>query len=512
MNSKTLNNKRAICYCRVSTREQVEDGNSLVTQEKNCRDYAEKNGYEVVEVFIEQGESAKTADRTELQKMLGYCADKKKQISAVIIYKIDRLSRNTDDYSQLRLLFKKLGIEIKSTSEYFENTPQGKFMENMFSNVAQFDNDVRAERCSGGMREAVRDGRWVWQGPVGYKMTKVLGKTTIAQNEMAPLIKKAFEMISLGVYPVDEVLRIVNKDGLHLPNGKPIRKSYFHCILRNKLYYGIMEKFGESHKGKFEPIISEDLFNQVQRVLNRKGHKTNQYNTCNPDFPLNKFIKNIDGLSANGYWAKGRSKKYPFYKFKSFGNYRREDFEKSFCEFIDKYSFCANSIEKLKNTLKEKLVKKTKTEFKDAEKMKERLIEIKQLQTSLIQKNSRGIINDQLLKEQLDLLDQEIGEIQTSLIDFKNTELNSDELVEFTKRFLLEPSSIWAESDLETQVKLQWFVFPESIVLENEKLRTTKVACVFKEKDAFSASMSTRVDPTGLEPATPSLQMRCSTR
>jgi site-specific DNA recombinase len=107
--------KRAVLYVRVSTKEQVDEGNSLSTQEKMCREYTSKNGYEVVQVYIEQGESAKTALRTELQKMLLFCSDKKNKINAVIIYKLDRLSRNTDDYSQLRLLLKKYGVEIKST-------------------------------------------------------------------------------------------------------------------------------------------------------------------------------------------------------------------------------------------------------------------------------------------------------------------------------------------------------------------------------------------------------------
>jgi len=81
-----------------------EEGNSLSTQEKVCKDYALKNGYQIVETFIEQGESAKSQDRTELQRLLRYCAGSEKtKVSAVIAYKIDRISRNTDDYSQIRI-------------------------------------------------------------------------------------------------------------------------------------------------------------------------------------------------------------------------------------------------------------------------------------------------------------------------------------------------------------------------------------------------------------------------
>lgn len=182
--------KRIVIYVRVSTVEQAEEGNSLITQQKICREYADKNEYEVVEVFVERGESAKTANRTELQRMLQFVANKKNNVNAVVVYKIDRLSRNTDDYSQLRLMLKRYGVSIKSVTEQIEDTPVGRFMENMMANVAQFDNDVRTERCVGGMRNAISEGRYVWTAPVGYSNVKVAGKATIAPSDMAPLVDR----------------------------------------------------------------------------------------------------------------------------------------------------------------------------------------------------------------------------------------------------------------------------------------------------------------------------------
>src|SRR5690349_1985452 len=107
--------KKAVIYCRVSTKEQVEEGNSLATQERICREYAFKNDFEVAEVFIEQGESAKTQDRKELKSLMLYCGDRKNKITAVIVYKIDRLSRSVFGYQQLRIKLKSYGVELKST-------------------------------------------------------------------------------------------------------------------------------------------------------------------------------------------------------------------------------------------------------------------------------------------------------------------------------------------------------------------------------------------------------------
>ena len=505
--------KKVILYCRVSTKEQVDEGNSLSTQEKMCREYADKNGYEIAKVFIEQGESAKTADRTELRKLLAYCADKKNLVSAVVIYKIDRLSRNTYDYGSLKMILKKCNVEIKSVSENLENSPTGNLMETMLSGFAQFDNDVRAERCSGGMRDAMREGRYVWMAPVGYSNVSVAGKATIAPNEMAPLIREAFDAIAKGIYAIDDVRKMITEKGLVSRVNKPIAKSYFYQLLKNRTYIGYIEKFGESHKGLFEPVISEDVFKQVQRVIKNRGKKMAQYKLDNEDFPLRRFVFNLEGKKLTGSWCQGRNKKYPFYRFAQKGsNYQRDDFEEQFMKEMDKYSFNSEKINKLKSLLKEKLIKATDTERKDMNKIQARIQELISKQNILIQKNIDGIINDTLLKQQLEIIDKELGESQSALIVSEDNQYNPIELLEFVEEYLKKPSAVWKEAKLDKKVKLQWFQFPSGLTFDGEKFGTTEIASLYKTKETFRSLQSTRVDPTGLEPATPSVQVRCSTR
>lgn len=87
----------AVVYARVSTKEQAENL-SLPTQLKCCRQYCERLGYEVVKEFVERGESAKTAERRELQELLSFCRNNKSRICAVIVYDISRLARQLHDY------------------------------------------------------------------------------------------------------------------------------------------------------------------------------------------------------------------------------------------------------------------------------------------------------------------------------------------------------------------------------------------------------------------------------
>lgn len=508
------NNKRAVIYVRVSTTEQADEGNSLVTQEKACREYASKLGYDVAVVFVERGESAKTANRTELQKMLAHCAQKKNQISAVIVYKIDRLSRNTDDYSQLRLLLKRYGVGIKSATELIEDTPMGRFMENTMANVAQFDNDIRTERCSNGMLEAVREGRYVWGAPVGYSNGAQLnGKATIAPNTMAPLVLKSFELVATGLYSTEDAWRMMVKEGLKVKGGKPVSSQYFREMLRNKLYTRLIEKFGESHRGLFEAIVSDELFEQVQRVLKNKGRKVGEYKADNPDFPLRRFVFNPAGLKLTGSWSSGRSAKHPYYRFGGKGsNYARDEFERQFEFKMDSYAFESEHIAKLKRLVRKEFDEATEGARKDARKLQARIDQLAEQQTALVKKNIQGVLSDAVLKQQLALVEKETTDAYASLALLHNVDVSPEEAVAFSEEYLRAPSKIWRKARISTQTKLQWFQFPSGLTFDGKEFGTAQIANVFKAKDLILSPISASVDPTGIEPVTSSLQMRRSTR
>jgi site-specific DNA recombinase len=89
--------KRGIVYCRVSSAEQV-DNTSLESQRRYCYEYAKREGIEIIETFIEEGESAKTANRTQFVKAISFCGEKKSKISHFIVYKLDRFARNQNDH------------------------------------------------------------------------------------------------------------------------------------------------------------------------------------------------------------------------------------------------------------------------------------------------------------------------------------------------------------------------------------------------------------------------------
>ena len=330
---------------------------------------------------------------------------------------------------------------------------------------------------------------------------------------MGPLMLKTFELVARNIYPTEEVRQIMTKEGLLNKKGSPLSKGYFYAMLTNEVYSGWIIKFGEKHKGHFEPIVSDELFSQVQRVLKNKGRKHSQYLTDNPDFPLRRFVFSPEGKRLTGSWSSGRAKKYPFYRFEQRGsNFNKEKFEITYKEFMDRYKLDDKHINRLKELVRENLIKATVDQRKEVEGLKKYINELTNKQSSIIAKNLDGVINDTVLKQQLAIIDKELLEANASLSNMPENEVDFEKVIDFTEDYLREPSKFWSKAKIKTQLKLQWFQFPLGLTFDGKIFGTTEIASVFKTKDAFSASLSSKVDRTGLEPATPSLQMMCSTR
>lgn len=149
--------------------------------------------------FKEEGESAKTTDRTELQKLLKYCRTNRGRIHFVVVYNLTRFAREKYDHFALRAHLKSLGISLRSATEPIDDTSTGQLMEGVLAAFAQFDNDVRSERTRAGMRAALELGRRTFPAPLGYLNTpKWSGKSLVPDPERATLVKQIFEDYASG--------------------------------------------------------------------------------------------------------------------------------------------------------------------------------------------------------------------------------------------------------------------------------------------------------------------------
>ena len=204
--------KKAVIYIRVSSEEQVENY-SLGTQEEHCRREAKHKGYEVIEVFREEGKSAKTIDgRPELLRMIEFLKKNKRTIDALIVYRLDRLSRQTQDYLLLRKKLFDWEITILSANEPTGNSPTEKLLETILASFAQHDNDVRSERTKNGMRARFLSGMVTNHVPFGY-----LNQNGYALKDPKTFdtIKRAWDLMATGTNSLIEMSKVMSGWGLN---------------------------------------------------------------------------------------------------------------------------------------------------------------------------------------------------------------------------------------------------------------------------------------------------------
>jgi DNA invertase Pin-like site-specific DNA recombinase len=193
----------------VSAKEQVENL-SLPTQLRACEEYCRREGFEVLERFSEAGESAKTADRTQLQRLLEYCRINKSRVRFVIVFNLTRFSRDTFAHFALHSHLKALGISLRSATEPIDDTSTGKLMEGVLAAFAQFDNDVRSDRTQIGMKAALAQGQWVFLAPLGYvNVPRPAATSLLPDPERFPHVQRAFEEYATGRYTKQQILERV---------------------------------------------------------------------------------------------------------------------------------------------------------------------------------------------------------------------------------------------------------------------------------------------------------------
>lgn len=123
-------------YARISTDKQAQKELSIPAQLEAMKEYAKRQGWKVVDYFVDEGQSARTANRPELEKLLKYCKEKK-NVDIVLVDKVDRLARNLVGYATTKAILKQKGIELVSADEPFEDNPVGNLLENIIVSITE---------------------------------------------------------------------------------------------------------------------------------------------------------------------------------------------------------------------------------------------------------------------------------------------------------------------------------------------------------------------------------------
>ena len=500
--------QKAIVYTRVSTAEQVREGLSLEAQEHSCREYCKSKGYEVVQVFVEQGESAKTANRTKLKELLKYCRDHK-NIDYLIVNKLDRFSRNAADSLQMRDVLAAMGVKLRSVSEQIDDSPFGKFAGHVLAGLAELDNSTRTERCVTGMRQKLEMGCWTFSPPLGYRFGKdpIGNKNLVHDPESAPFVRLAFERMASGEYTQEEILQELTKKGVRSRKGEKLSKQTLHGLLRRPVYSGriMVEEWGIDVQGSFTPIVSPELFKRVQMVLDGKRPHISPYNRNREDFPLRRFVRCAEcGAPLTGSWSKGRNKHYAYYHcLEGCTRISKDELEADFVEYLRKLKPTSEYFGLFKEIVRDVWKSKQAESYETQARCERNLNDLRSRRTKLEKAFVYdGHIDAETFRKMNAELREEILTLEMELADAKSESLEVESLIEYAENIVLNAPDFWRTASLDQKQRFQQVLFPESIEYSSGKFGTTATCLFFSGIEAKDDEKEEMVGPWGLEPQT----------
>lgn len=264
-------------YIRVSTERQVE-GYSIEGQITQIEQYCQFNSYELVDIYADRGISGKSMNRPELQRMLNDAKNGK--LDCVMVYKTNRLARNTSDLLTIVEELHRQNVEFFSLSERMEvKNSTGKLMLQILASFSEFERNTILENIYTGQRQRALEGYYQGNLPLGYNNIPDNKKELMINQHEANIVKYIFESYAKG-HGYRKIANALNHKGYVTKKGNPFSISAVTYILSNPFYIGKIQfakykdwndkrRKGLNDKpviaeGKHTPIISQSLWDKVQ--------------------------------------------------------------------------------------------------------------------------------------------------------------------------------------------------------------------------------------------------------
>lgn len=312
--------KKAVIYARYSCDKQTEQ--SIEGQLRICTEFAKSNDITIVDTYIDRAISGKTDKRPNFIQLIE--DSNKKQFDYVIVYKLDRFSRNRYDSAVYKRLLKKNNVKVLSACEQISDNPEGIILESLIEGMAEYYSAELSQKTKRGMRETILKGNFTG-GKVlfGYK---VVNKKVQIEDKNAQAIRIAFEEYANGS-TLKEIAEKLNASGFSY-NGKLFTASCFHDKFSNIRYIGQNEYEGEIYTNTYPAIIDKETFKKVQLMLER-NKKNSGANRAKEDYILSgKLFCGLCGSTMVGTSGVSKTGKYLYYTCSK--RYKKHDCKKEY--------------------------------------------------------------------------------------------------------------------------------------------------------------------------------------
>ena len=303
---------RIATYTRISTDEDRQPF-SLGAQQERLDAYAQsQDSWRVVARYSDQASGA-TLDRPGLNRAL---ADARSGVfELLLVYRVDRLSRNVRQLAQLSEELDKVGVALRSATEPFDtSSAAGKMMLQMLGVFAEFERRTIVDRITAGMERAASQGRWVsGRPPYGYTWDKD-AKMLIPEPAQAEIVRRIFSMYVEEHMGADAIGHVLAAEGHGSRNGIPFAAPAVLQVLSNPLYAGKITFRGEVYEGLHDPLIGNDASEAAARILSERGESQALKRGHASDYLLSGVVRcGRCERAFIGTSAKGRSRLYHYY-------------------------------------------------------------------------------------------------------------------------------------------------------------------------------------------------------
>jgi site-specific DNA recombinase len=261
---------RAFIYCRVSTKEQgTDDHYSLDNQEQRGRDYLKMKKWRLAKLRKDVA-SGKNDERDGFQELLQCIRDGK--IDVVVVYRLDRLSRNVRDIYDFLDSIQKSGVAFVSVTEGFDTTTaMGRAMLGVAAVFAQLTREMISENCRDGLMRRAEAGLFNGNKTKLYGYGYDSEKGLIVDAEEGQQVHQIFDWFTEHGWGTEKIARMLNLRGVPTKTGIQWSANSIAVILRNRVYRGEVRANSGYVPGQQEAIIEPQQFEQAQAIIQSRS-------------------------------------------------------------------------------------------------------------------------------------------------------------------------------------------------------------------------------------------------
>ncbi len=379
---------------------------------------------------------------------------------------------------------------------------------NIHGTFNQYFSDFLSEKMCERSRAAVLAGRWPWSAPLGYLNVDCKNGANIVHDpQRAPLIHRAFEMVSTGSYTESDVLRTVTLEGLTRKSGKPLSKQTLYALLRNPVYAGwiVSRKTGLQSKGLHRPIVEQALFDAEQRIL--RGDKPNPVprRKLNPEFPLRRFVlcAACNRPLTGGFSRSKTGKRHGYYHCCVCGqNVRKDRLETQFLELLKRLQPSEETVQAFPKIAADIWAEQQGDAAEQAKCINARLEKLKQKKSQLV----RSLVGEEdpglqdAYRAEHRKISSEIAEAEVAIQEVALCRDEADAFIRFVELSLMDIAECWKQAGPEDRVGVQSLLFFGGLSYspKTESLNPAN-STLFKMLDRIVSEKINLARPEGLE-------------